>query len=111
MSRLADGIENLQFGMVNPTRKVIDPNLTRKLIHLKNLFNQSHRNIQINISEKSKYIENAGDPKEVRMYRTSHLARTGGKIYEWRMEIPVDFCCCYVHCLLNIRILRVGLSV
>ena len=25
MSRLADGIENLQFGMVNPTRKVIDP--------------------------------------------------------------------------------------
>jgi len=25
MSRLADGIENLQFGMVNPTKKMIDP--------------------------------------------------------------------------------------
>ena len=32
MSRLADGIENLQFGMVNPTRKVIDPNLISYLL-------------------------------------------------------------------------------
>ena len=32
MSRLADGIENLQFGMVNPTRKVIDPKETKERI-------------------------------------------------------------------------------
>ena len=30
MSRQADGIENLQFGMVNPTRKVIDPKMLIK---------------------------------------------------------------------------------
>ena len=43
MSRLADGIENLQFGMVNPTRKVIDPKKSKMSERKKSAYSHFRR--------------------------------------------------------------------
>ena len=57
MSRLADGIENLQFGMVNPTRKVIDPRKmqlaqkTPKLVEGLRIFVSYRPELQSNLTE------------------------------------------------------------
>ncbi len=58
LSRLADGIDNLQCGKVNPTKKMIDPKLTKYLEEIwqtvkfkKWFFGHYHDNKNVNAEE------------------------------------------------------------